>query len=238
MKKVSNEKNRVEFLNLSEETISGVLLKHDTTKPLLVICHGYGSSMEEPAIKRISTSLYERGYNVFTFNFSKSARETAIAEQVADIKSILNHFKNYKNFILLAGSLGALSTVIVSQRSQKIKSLITVNGFFGTRHLGKKLLRIYLLFKITSLFNDRSRQIQKYLKNEFHPEDIQSPVLVIHSLSDKDVSIKQSQIFYKKLHSKKEFKTLTDADHLLTSEGSTVEVVKMIDDWLRTLTSQ
>ncbi|HWY79876.1 MAG TPA: PhoPQ-activated protein PqaA family protein [Candidatus Sulfotelmatobacter sp.] len=231
----SNYKRKITITNTQSDPIVGILLKHNTTKPLLIICHGYGSSMEHPAIKKISESLYIRGHNVFTFNFSKSAQATAIEEQTKDIESIIKYFIEYKGVMLLAGSFGALSSSIAALQSKKVKGLITINGFFGTRHLGITSLRLYLLYKGASFFLPRYKHSWQFLKKAYQPRHIKIPVLVIHSSTDSIVFIKQSQLFYNSLSGQKTFYTLTNADHHLTAEQSVLEVVEAINKWLRTI---
>ena len=72
------------------------------------------------------------------------------------------------------------------------------------------------------------------MHSELRPERINIPVLMIHSLADKDVSIKQSQLVYEKLKNPKKLYVMKNADHDLLAPNSVQEVVKAIDDWLKT----
>jgi alpha-beta hydrolase superfamily lysophospholipase len=191
--------------------------------------------MEQPAIKQISIDLYKFGHNIFSFNFSKSAQGIALEQQVSDINSIIEYFSGYSEIIVMGGSLGALCSAIATIQNRKVKGLASTNGFFGSYQLDKKAKKLYLLFRLAALFNTPQKQIWQYLKKEFKPEKITIPVLVIHSKADKVVSIKQSQQFYKRLQTKKEFHVLEKADHELTTGQSVKEVVKIIDTWLRTI---
>ncbi|HSX09102.1 MAG TPA: alpha/beta fold hydrolase [Candidatus Saccharimonadales bacterium] len=228
MKVVTLENNR-------NEKINGILRNHNITQALIIICHGYASSYAHPALTAISTSLYERGRNVFSFNFSESAQTTALKNQVSDILSIISYFKEFKKFILMGGSFGALNASIATLESPKIKGLITVNGFFSTTHLGPNLLRIYLMFRSAALLPGIHKETWKYMKKMHQPERINVPVLVIHSQDDKDVSIKQSQLFYEHLTSPKTFRKLKHANHNLSDKKSIDEVVQTIDTWMTSL---
>ena len=232
MHNASQKELKLEIPNTKNETITGALRAHNTSKPLIVICHGYGSSMDQSSLKQINSSLFHLGHNTFVFNFSKSAQRTALENQVSDIETIVTYFISYKRIILLAGSFGALTAAIAAPKNKKIKGLITINGFFGKRHLGKKFLRIYLLFRLSAIFNSRNKLLLQFMHKEFRPENIKIPVLVIHSLADKDVSIKQSQLFYDNLTGPKKFHKMKNADHELLLKNSVTEVVKAIDEWI------
>ncbi len=223
----------IRFNNTKNEVIIGKLLHHDTTKPLIIICHGYSSSMENPSLKSVSESLYKLGHNVFTFNFSQSAQTTSLEEQVVDVEAIIAYFADYKKFVLLGASFGALTSAIASQTSKKVKGLITINGFFGTRHLGETWLKTYLAFRAAATVHPRHKKIWNYMKTMHQPSRIEIPVLVIHSRVDKDVFIKQSEFFYNALVGTKKFYTLEDADHALTTKKAVNEVVGVIDTWLK-----
>ncbi len=225
--------HKIKFSNAQGESISGILRENDAAKPLFIICHGYGGSMDEPVIKKVSELLYKHGHTTFIFNFSESAQKEALQEQVSDIETISKYFKEYKKIILLGISFGALSTSIATKKSNKVKGLITVNGFFGTPHLNRSGLKTYLLFRFASLISSKHKKIWRYMRDNYQPASIKVPVLVIHSQTDKDVSIKQSQSFYQLIKNKKEFHTLKNADHSLTMNGNSEEVVEAINKWLK-----
>ncbi len=155
------------ILNNKNEALHGTLRQNNTTKPLLIICHGYGTSRKHPALAAISESLYHRGHNTFTFDFSESAQKTSLAQQVADIESVIAHFTNYQEITLIGGSFGALSTAIATIRVKRVTRLITVNGFFGTPHLGKEGLKIYILFILAALVVPRHKKSWHFLKQAY-----------------------------------------------------------------------
>ena len=126
----------LEFNNSKNEKIHGVLKEKNTSGLLMIVCHGYNSSKDHPAIVTITDKLYKMGHSTFSFNFSKSAQAFNLKEQIADIKDISNFFKKYNKIIILSASYGALNGAIAITQLSKIKGLITVNGFFGSIKLG------------------------------------------------------------------------------------------------------
>jgi alpha-beta hydrolase superfamily lysophospholipase len=211
--------------------LSGTLQYGKTSKQLLIICHGYQSSSEHPALVAIADGMVAAGKAVFTFNFSGSD-SLDVAKQVLDIEAIISHFANdYAEIILIGGSFGALSSAIAAH-SSKVAGLVTLNGFFGTGQLGKEFRSSFRLFKILALVSPRHRKIWHYLKRLLQPETITVPVLVIHSPSDEMVSIRQSRDFYNKLRSSKKFVELDDPDHNLSSPSAIDTIVRSVVSWL------
>jgi pimeloyl-ACP methyl ester carboxylesterase len=183
-------------------------------------------------LKAINQRLYEHDHAVFTFNFSDT-HGMDLERQVEDIKDIIDHFAtDYEEFILIGGSFGALSITIASKRSTKIKGLITVNGFFGSGKLGRPLLPKYYTFRAMTITSAKARKFWKFYKEQFSPRELRLPVLVIHSMADEQVSIRQSRDFFEQLPGPKEFQTLKTSDHNLMPLTETDDIVRMIDEWL------
>lgn len=224
----------IEFKNSRGEIITGVLKEKKSSDQLIIVSHGLNSSKEHPALESISDQLYELGYSILLFDFSKSAHGFNLKEQVSDIHDVTVHFKTYKSFIILTGSFGALSGVIAAAKLPKIKSLITLNGFFGSGQLGRKVLKIYILFRIASLWNQSHKRNWKFFKENYKPKQMVKDVLVIHAEDDKEVFMSQSKSFFNSIAGKKELYILKHGDHHLTISESKKEVVMVINQWLKT----
>lgn len=225
----------ISFKNARGEIIKGVLqtTSNNPQAPLLIVCHGYKSSHNHPAIESITEKLYLMGNSTFSFTFSQSAQGIHLMQQIADINDILTYFKDHKHKILLAGSFGALSSVIAATKSPQVNGLITVNGFFGSWQLGMPLVTKYFLIKCISLFRKTYRDNWQYLKHAYKPENISASTLVIYGKHDKDISSSQSKDFFKKLGGRKELCILENADHHLTRESDRKEVATIIDKWVK-----
>lgn len=225
----------ITFHNTKGEEISGVLKQKNANAPLLIVCHGYNSSINHPGLEAITNKLYDMGDSTFAFNFSKAAQGANILQQVADLNDILAYFKDHKKKVLLGGSFGALSSTIVAGQSPKVAGLITVNGFFGSKHLGRDNLKTYLMFKLLGLFKPFYKTIWKFLQTDLRPEKITVATLVMHAKQDKEVFIMQSETFFKNLAKPKEFYLLEIADHNLTREEYRQEVAEVIHNWLKNI---
>jgi len=207
---------------------------HHTTsrKQLIVICHGYQGSSNSPTIIAITNGLNDLGHDTFTFNFSKNMGGFDIEHQVKDITNIVEYFNNYEEVILLAASFATLTASIATIQLSKVKGLVTINGFFGRRNLGSEHFKNYAKFRIAATFVPKYRKILKYFKRKLRPELIEVPVLVIHSLDDTYVLIKQSQTFYDGLISPKRFVELQTADYAITTPADRQKVIVEVHKWI------
>jgi alpha-beta hydrolase superfamily lysophospholipase len=201
---------------------------------LIIICHGYQGSNEDPTIVAIAEGLNRNGLDTFTFNFSKNRGGIDIEHQVTDISAIIEYFSSYDQIILLAGSFAASPATIAALHFSTIKGLMTLNGFFGTGELGHKHRRNYAIFRILALVSPKYRKILKYLRSELRPECITIPILVMHAAADEYVFKNQSQNFYAAIKSPKTFIELQTANHGVTSPEDRNEVIQEITDWLAT----
>jgi esterase/lipase len=199
------------------------------------VCHGYQGSSEDPTIIAITKGLNEKGYDTFTFDFSENTGGFDIEHQVGDVTQIVNHFKDYDELVLLAGSFAALTAAIAVIQLSSINRLITLNGFFGQRDVGQEHRSTYIKFRIAALIIPKYRKILNYYKSRLRPDMIAVPVLVVHSKVDEYVFIKQSQDFYRQVTSPKHFVELKSANHGITSQTDRQTVVSEIDKWLNAI---
>jgi len=221
------------FNNSRGEKIEGILKEKGPSESLMLVGHGLNSSQDHPATISITDKLYDMGHSTFFFNFSNNARGFNLNEQVIDIKDITNYFRNYKEIIVLAPSFGALNSAISALKIPKIKGLITVNGFFGSEQLGKKLLKKYLFFRLMVFLKKEYRNNWKYFKDNYKPEDLICNTLIIHCVNDEEVSYVQSKEFFKKAGGKKELYLVGKGDHHLTKDAYRQEIAEKINQWIK-----
>ena len=213
-------------------TISGSLYSVSGTKTLIIVCHGFKSSKNHPAIQGIVDYLYKEGHTVFPFNFSEASKPFNLQQQVRDIQQIVDHFTSYKHIILLGGSFGALSAMLCTVTDKRISGLITINGFFGQRPLLRGPIFTYLAFRVLTNVVAKYKQIWSYYRKHYSPEKISVPSLVIYAEDDQTLDTSQSQNFYDQLMAKREVYVLKNGDHNLSKENNVTEVSSVIDSWL------
>ena len=169
-----------EIVELQGGKLTGKLRYIQRVERLIIVCHGYQSSSDHPATTAITEGLNEKGYATFVFNFSDESGFN-LEQQVADIDHVIDHFSDYPEIVLMASSFGALSTAIATVKSPRATGLVTINGFFGSGKLGRKIRSTYLVFRLLAIVSPGNKRIWSFFKREFQPSQISVPVLVIHA---------------------------------------------------------
>jgi pimeloyl-ACP methyl ester carboxylesterase len=223
---------QVTLLSQTGLEFTGVL-RREQSKTLVIICYGYKSTPQHPSIKIVSDDLNKNGYATFVFHFSSDAIAMDIKGQVQDIESIITHFDDqFDTIVLLASSLGALSASIAAARTPRINFLITVNGFFGLSALSRSLKRDFVTFRLAALWPGKYRQIWRFYKQQFLPRNIKARTLVLHCPTDREVFIKQSNYFYDALVGEKTFGELALTDHDISLEKDAHTIANATISWL------
>jgi pimeloyl-ACP methyl ester carboxylesterase len=224
---------RIEFRNDWKERIVGVYDKRKS-KELLILCHGFQSSKEHQAIVRIARQLGAKGWSTLRFDFSghgesEGAAELSFVKQVSEVGSAIRHIgKGYPNVILVGLSMGAMMAALAALKYKAVCRLITINGFFYMRGLGRQ----YLGFLLGALFNRNLRESLCYYYKGFRPCRISVPTLVIHSRQDDRVQSRQSERFYRRLNAEKRLELLPAGDHDLSRQRYVSKVLDKVLAWL------
>jgi alpha-beta hydrolase superfamily lysophospholipase len=213
------------------------ILHKKSAETLFIVCHGYGGSKDDAALTGISRGLAKRGLSAFRFDFSGTGESSGragviIEKQTDDLLNVINCFRSYPEIVLVGGSLGALPVILASLTTTRISAIITFNGFFGKRPPSGQYRKIYFWIRLLTVINPHLRRAYRKFTDEFRPEKIAVPVLVICSKSDATVDYRQSVDFYNKLTTKnKKLAVLPLASHGLSQKGDTGKVVTEICAW-------
>lgn len=203
-------------------------------KTLVVICNGHGATLEHPSVKKFMAELLRKGFSSICFDYSN----ISIIQMVKDTEKVINYFSQYKNIYITAFSLGAVPAVITSIINPRVNSLITINGFFGKTNIALKDKIIYAAYRLRTLISYKYHNDYKFFKENFIPEKLKLPVLVIYTKADKIVSPSQSIDFFNRLNSskKKKLAELPLFKHNLRGEGDVERTVEEIFRWEATST--
>src|SRR5437868_3927137 len=128
---------RSKVIELDDGRLAGEWHFNQSRERLIVICHGFNDSRENPTIVAVTDGLNKYGYSTFTFNFSDNTGGFDVEHQVQDVARVVAHFEQYKEIVLLGGSFAALTAAIATIKAPRVRGLITLNGFFGEDRLGK-----------------------------------------------------------------------------------------------------
>ncbi len=198
-------------------------------KTLVVICNGHGATFEHPSVKKFMAELLRKGFSSICFDYSN----ISIIQMVNDTEKAIKYFSQYKQIYVTGFSLGAIPAVIIALINPRVKTLITINGFFGKTKIAFKDKMFYFGYRLMSFFIKKYRYDYKFFKENFIPEKLKLPVLVIYTKVDKVVSPSQSIDFFNRLNSskKKKLAELSLLKHNLRGEGDVEKVVNAIKDW-------
>ena len=202
-------------------------------KTLVLICNGHGATIDHPSVKKMMAELLKKGFSSVCFDFS----EISITQMVKDTETVIKYFSRYKKIYVMGFSLGAIPTVITSIINPRVNALITINGFFGKTNIALKNKVVYAGYRLMTLFLHKYRNDYKFFKENFIPEKLKVPALVIYTQADKVVSPSQSINFFKCLKMKN--KKLTELPiqlHNLSGKDDVKKTVDAITVWSATST--
>lgn len=197
---------------------------------LIIVCHGYKGSMLHATISAFVKSV-DRNSSTYRFDFptgSDKAISFDFEKQVQDIGAILKHFrKTYADITLIGVSFSAFLVVIASTK-YKVSRIVTINGVFYLEQLGGN----YWKFAFSSLFDKGIRRQLTFYQKNFKPKAVFVPVLIVHSINDKQVNLAQSIRFFSELNTKRKIELIYDSDHEILSKESRTAVLRKVLRWI------
>ncbi len=231
---------RVVFKNNKGEELVGELHQHGS-KSLIIICQGLKSVRGRPSDRKILEMYFKAGFDMFNFDPSGTGESEGkigvrMSQRVSEVLTAINLFKDdYREIILMGGSMGALTAAIASLKSDAVKKLITVNGFF---YFDRLPLKTKFQLKIHFQLNKYEKENSRYSSAELIHGKIKVPTIVTYVANDKLVGDKQSLEFYKKLVCRKYLILMEYNDHYLTNlealEEPTKQVIKILERKFKT----
>ncbi len=126
---------KISFQNGRNLTLIGSLWKAPSDA-IVIMAHGSGSNrLARGLFDKIATSLFEKNYNVLTFDFSGHGESQddifTLKQSVNDVAAAISYAKqlDFKNIVLLGHSLGAYGCL--KNYSSDIKTMILLGGTTG-----------------------------------------------------------------------------------------------------------
>jgi putative redox protein len=245
-------KQKISFKNKKDETLKAFLYLPTTRKPhsFAIFAHCFTCNKNFKNIKHISQSLTDKGFGVFSFDFTGLGEsegefaDTNFSHNIQDVLAAVAYLKqNHIAPSLLVGhSLGGTACIYAALEVQSCKAVVSIGSPHDPKHV-KKLLKNNIEqikedgeaevniggrnFKIKSSF---LIDIEKFSKNNAL-EYLEASLLILHSPQDKIVSIQNAEKLYKAAKHPKSFVSLDGADHLLTNESDSKYVGHLIASW-------
>ena len=221
--------------------------------PLVVICHGFGSTKSRRRLVALARGLAKKGIAAFRFDFEGCGdsegdlKNTTIKNEVLDlelaIKKILRQRNIDKQRIVLMGeSLGAAIVLSYLTRN-KFSAKILV--FWAPAFNQKKLIPIWYTRSEIKKWRKQGYFIRKekimginYFKEnkdkDYSPllSKINAPILIIHGKKDDIVPLKFSKELAKKYKNIK-LKIYPKAEHKFEDYYIQQELIKDTADWIK-----
>ena len=227
---------RVIIRNNKNEKLIGYFYRN-TSKTLLVVCHGLDPVNGFPGVEEIFEIYYESGVSIFSFDFSghgesEGKKNLSLKQRIVEIGNIIDYFSaEYDEIILYGVSLGGITVAIASLKFRKIKKIITVNGFFSFNPRHSNFFQICALGSFLLIHPVYWSELYYWWRN-FQLGEITVPALVVYGEKDTDVNPRQSIYFYSGLRSKKKLLPVAGGDHALM--GADVRAAaQLVKEWIQ-----
>lgn len=197
------------FKNAKGLTLSAIYEGEDTNAPVVVLCHGYGSSKDSESTKNLSQKLVTSGFSVYRFDFSGCGasqgklNETTPSGGANDLESAVRDLGKDK-YALFGSSYG---------------------GYIALQYAAKNSVLALCLKAPVSDYMPLIRAANKEFKSgEFEKEakdvniykmakNIKAPTLIVHGGDDEVVPLEQSEKLLKSLGGEKELAIIHAGTH-------------------------
>ncbi len=126
-------KQKIFFKNSKGIKLFGVLSNptDDTTKPMIILCHGFSAGKEGRTYVRLEEILNGKGISTFRFDFfghgesGGKFEEITTSEAIDDVLNAIKSIKDlgYKKIGLVGSSFGGMASIFAASRSEGLHVL-------------------------------------------------------------------------------------------------------------------
>lgn len=126
-------KQKIFFENSKGIKLCGVLSNptDDTTKPMIILCHGFSAGKEGRTYVRLEEILNGKGISTFRFDFfghgesGGKFEEITTSEAIDDVLNAIKSIKDlgYKKIGLVGSSFGGMASIFAASRSEGLHVL-------------------------------------------------------------------------------------------------------------------
>ncbi|WP_064088360.1 alpha/beta fold hydrolase, partial [Legionella feeleii] len=215
----------------------------------VLFAHCFTCGKDIAAARSISKELALNGFAVLRFDFTGLGRsegnfsETNFSSNVEDLVAAADFLrKEYQAPEMLIGhSLGGAAVLLAAKQIKEVQAVATIGAPATAQHVKE-----HFSADLTEIENKGSAKVklgpkQFSIKKQFL-EDIDryqqtiistkgKALLIMHSPSDKIVSIDEAEKIYKAAAHPKSFISLDKADHLLSQQEDAQYAAKVIAAW-------
>ncbi len=203
------------FKNSKGNNLSAIYEGEDRNAPVVVLCHGFGSSKDSESNSHLAQKLVESGLNVYRFDFTGSGEsggsfdECTPSHGLNDLKSAVDDLGSNK-IALYGNSYGGFIALIYASENPilalGLKAPVSDYLDVETR---KSKDNLGLTDAKKEIFLKELKDIDVYKL----ARKITAPTLIVHGGADEIVPFKQSERLLKSLSGEKRLSVIHGATH-------------------------
>lgn len=214
-------KQKLKFKNSRGLTLSAIFEGNDQKSPVVVMCHGFGSSKDSDANKDLSQKILDRGLSVFRFDFTGCGQSQGKLEDLTplagfdDLKSAINTLGR-NQFALYGNSFGGYTALLYASGDPILAlGLKAPVSYYPDVSTVENAQQNYgFTQSIKNNFLVEVKNIDLYKK----AQRINAPTLIVHGDQDEIVPLAGSQKLTENLKCKKQLIILKGAPHVIRGE--------------------
>ncbi|HIE64935.1 MAG: alpha/beta hydrolase [Nitrospira sp.] len=240
-------------LTPGERTALTLAEPENLTKHLVILCHGFMSSMESSTNLALTEKLLSKGIATCRFDFfghNKSSgefQEMTLTRCLAQAEGILRWStqQGYRKHSLVGSSFGGLIAILLAARHPDLCALAlkcpvsdypkiwqSRLGEGGMKHWQKSGVLSFATFdgkaRLEYSFYEDLLKVDTYRDAAL----IRSPTLIVHGDADVDVPVDQSNHLFERLQAEKEIEIIPGAGHDFYKPDDFERMIARISDWL------
>ncbi len=215
-----------------------------------IFAHCFTCNKNFAAVRHISSALAEKGFGVFSFDFTGLGQsdgdfsDTNFSSSVDDLIAAAEFLrKNYQAPTVMIGhSLGGSACLLAASRLDEIEAVATIGSPSNPKHvrslLNSGLPEIHEKGAASISIGGRPFLIKKQLLDDLEDQTLLEAVremrkafLFMHSPQDRIVDISHAGDLYQAAFHPKSFISLDGADHLLSKKTDAAYVGHLIAAW-------
>lgn len=206
-------KQKLTFKNSRNLNLAAIFEGEDKNAPVVIVCHGFGSSKDSISYKNLVPKLLKRGLSVFRFDFTGCGQSEGKLDNLTplrgldDLKSVIKNL-GQKQFALYGSSFGGHVALMYASKNPilalALKSPVSDYGPIAKNRPAGRSKSFYDEVKNIGIYKDARK--------------IKAPVFIVHGDKDDVVPISQSQKLLKALDGQKRLEVVKGADHDIAGE--------------------
>lgn len=233
-----------------QNCLAGLLEKPDSEiKAYALFAHCFTCGKDVAAASRISRALTSLGYAVLRFDFTGlGASEgefsnTNFSSNVGDLIAAANYLRTHYQApsLIIGHSLGGRAVLSAARHIPELRAVVTIAAPADAAHIRKQFSNNIVDIEQKGeaevslagrVFTIKKQFLDDISQNNEDIENLNIPLLILHSPQDTVVSIGQAEIIYKRAKHPKSFVSLDTANHLLSNKKDAHYAATVIAAWV------